>query len=181
MNNSCTKCGAPREQAEKFCANCGTEFEKSVITTEKKPLKKLTNNVIDKDLNQKRHTIGEYVGQGLLFAATIGLAAVAPAILLCLPFEILNLIRMIRRNIRIKSLKYYVLERSCEKKEYVEPDEGSNYWQLWFGDLTQEYNVAIEVDEEFYNATEIGEEFYVVFLRKDTTPTLCYRKSEWTK
>lgn len=182
MNKYCGNCGAKMAQDEKFCAICGTKFESNVIVPSDKPKNRLTNAVINKELHNQKHSIWEYLGQlallGLMFLV---LALGRPGIMLCsIPWTI-NVVRMIRDDIRRSKLEYYVLDRPCIEKKFVQGDDNPDEWQLWFENMNGDYNVAISVEKDFHDATEIGEEFYIVFLIKDKVPCLCYRKSEWVK
>lgn len=182
MSKYCGNCGSEMAQDEKFCAICGTKFESNVIATIDTPKKKLTNAVIDKELHNQKHTTWEYIGEFLLLGLMFVVVYLGrPGILLLsIPWAI-GLYRMIKHDIRRNKLKYYVLDRPCIEKKFVEGDESPDEWLLWFQNMTKELNVAISVKQDFYDATEIGEEFFVVFLHDDKLPCLCYRKSEWTK
>jgi len=182
MGKFCGSCGTIMEEDEKFCALCGTKYESNVITVPEKPKKKLTNAVINKELHNQKHSVWEYLGQCLLLGLMFVVVALGrPAIMIfSIPWAI-GIIRMIRQDIRRSKLKYYVLERPCIEKKFVEGDDNPDEWLLWFENMTRQLNVAISVKQDYFDATELGEEFYVVFLINEKTPCLCYRKSEWTK
>ncbi len=176
MSKYCGNCGQQMAQDEKFCAICGTKFESNVIASKKK----LTNAVIEKDLTAQKHSAWSFVFQGGLFLAMFILSYWRPGILLLSIPLVITVIRMIRDNTKRTTPKYYLLERKCIEKKIAENDDGPDYNQLWFENYNGTLRVALVVEKEFYDKTTIGEDFYIVFLVKDKTPCLCYRKSEWT-
>ena len=180
MGKYCGKCGTQMEQTHKFCAACGTMFESNLITPENTGKNLLTNAVIQKDLHSQKHSVWEFLGQLLLLGLMFLVAYLgSPAIFICGIFWVLNVINMIRHNVKRSRKKYYVLERDCIKKEFVEKDEDPDVWKLWFVNRNGELYVSLEVSRDFYDETQIGEGFYVVFLENDRTPSLCYRKTQW--
>ena len=165
---------------DKFCAICGTPFMPPQPMPIDPNKKRLTKAIIDKELHNQKHSFWEYLGQAALVGLMILIVNLGrPAILLCAIPLALNVINMIRHDIKRSALKYYILERPCIEKKFVEGDESPDDWQLWFNNRNGELNVALSVTQEFHDATELGEEFYVVFMERDKLPSLCYRKSEW--
>lgn len=182
MKKYCGNCGTEMAQDEKFCAICGTKFESNVITTTDIPKKKLTNAVIDKELHNQKHTAWEYLFEALIFVLILVVVYFGREMMLIfvIPWGI-SLYKMIQHDNRRSRLKYYVLDRPCKEKKFVENDDSPDEYLLWFENMTRELRVALSVKQDFYDATEIGDEFFVVFLHDDKLPCLCYRKSEWTK
>ncbi|MBR4282855.1 MAG: hypothetical protein IKT35_03985 [Clostridia bacterium] len=165
-----------------FCGACGTKFILRIFTQPNDPKKHLTNAVINKDIHNQKHSFWEYLGEAFLFGLMFVVVALGRPLILILGIPLLiSLILMIRDDIRRSKLKYYVIERKCLEKKFVEGDDSPDAWRLWFQNKKGNLYVAIDVEKSFYDATEIGEEFYVVFLEKDKTPCLCYKKSEWIR
>ena len=142
--------------------------------------KALTSAVIDGAFGSQKSSFLEY----LFTLAWIGVIVAFshffnPACYLCLiPFPF-TLIKSIKKDIRRKNLRYYVIERPCIDKKLAEYDESPDEWHLWFNNKDEDWKVAASVDKEFYDATEIGEDFYLVFAHDERIPCLWYRKSEW--
>lgn len=182
MSKYCSNCGTQMAQNEKFCAICGTKYESNVIVRVEQPKNKLTNAVINKALHNQRHSVWEYLGELLWFGLMLVLLALGRPLIMIfsIPWAI-NIVIMIKDDIRRSKLRYYVLERPCIEKKFVEDDDKPDEWQLWFENMNRDLKVAISVERDFHDSTEVGEEFYIVFLLNDKIPCLCYRKSEWTK
>lgn len=182
MQKNCYNCGSQMPRNAKFCGVCGAEFNINIIAQPHNSKTRLTNAIIDKDIHNQKHSVWEYLGQLLLLGLMfLVLALGRPGIMLLSIPWVINVIRMIRDDIRRSRLKYYVLERTCLEKKFVQGDDNPDTWQLWFENRNRDLYVAISVEQSFYDATEIGEEFFVVFLAQDKTPCLCYKKSEWAQ
>ncbi|MBQ5885463.1 MAG: zinc ribbon domain-containing protein [Clostridia bacterium] len=180
MQKYCGNCGAQMPKNVNFCGICGTRFNIQPAIQAHKTKTRLTNAVINKDIHNQKHTFWQYLGQlsllGLMFLVCfLG----NPLIMLCSIPWALTMIKMIRDDVRRSNLKYYVLERACMEKKVVQQDDGPDTLQLWFENATREFIVAVEVKQAVYDTAEVGEQFYIVFLAKEKTPCLCYKKSEW--
>ena len=142
--------------------------------------KALNTEVINYDFLGQKTSVGTYVGYAFWIIVIILFSTYFnPACYLCLIGYPFIIYKEIKKDIKRRNFQYFVIERPCLEKEYVEPDEDPNYWQLLFKNREGDYHVSIKVSEELYNITEIGEDFYLVFAKKERTPCLCYRENDW--
>lgn len=182
MQKYCCHCGAQVLPNFRFCTTCGVRVNTTPPVQSTCAKTTLTNAVINKDIHNQKHSVWAYLGQvlilGLMFLC---LALGRPWLMILSVPWCINLIKMIRDDVKRSKLKYYVLERPCLEKKFVQGDDKPDMWQLWFANADGSLFVAVSVEESCYNATEVGEEFFVVFLKKDKIPCLCYRKSEWVQ
>lgn len=180
MIKFCGNCGMRITQKGKYCGFCGKKLETDVVIPVDENRKQLTNDIINQDLHNQRHTVKDYLFEVFLLGLFILVVALGGYhILIMAPFWLLSLIRMIIHDVRRSQLQYYIIEKPCIGKKFVEHDDSPDEWQLWFENKSRNLHVAVGVEQKFYDLTEINEEFYVVFLEKDKVPCLCYRKSEW--
>lgn len=182
MEKYCQNCGTQMAEDEKFCAICGQKFECNLTAQTDIPKKKLTDAVIQADLQKQKHTAVDYIKQALLLGLMLLVLYLGrPAIMIfSIPWAI-NVYKMLRYDKKRSERRYWVVERLCEEKEFVEGDENPDQWRLWFSSMTEEKLVALQVQKDFYDATELEEAFFIVFLQGEKIPCLCYRKSEWMK
>lgn len=153
--------------------------QKNVTTISADYRRQLTDQIIKEDLL-------EQTTSDLLYAALIALLTVNlilailthPILYGCVAFFVALLGFFFIQDRKLTKPAYYVLERLCVKKQIITDD--TDQWQLWFETRERDRIAAALVNEELYDAAVIGEEFYVVFLENSKTPSLCYRKSEWT-
>ena len=175
----CRHCGAKLGTADRYCImcgklNCGDRSDPATATK-----KALTKAIVDKDLHNKRNSVFAYIGQFLILCMIIFVVCLGqPAILLLFIFWVLNVIRMIRGDIRKSKCKYYILERTCLHKDHY-TDDDIDALRLWFDNADGTLYISCEVKSDFYEQTNPGDNFYIVILKKENTPILCYRTSEW--
>lgn len=142
--------------------------------------KELTQTVIKNDFFQQKNSFLYYFLEVLWIGAIFAFSYfLSPACFLCLIPAVLLFIKEIRKDIRRRKLKFYVIERPCIKKDIYESNEDPDSYRLWFLNKEEDYNVSVTVEKEYYDATEIGDEFYVTFSVGEKLPCLWYRKSEW--
>ena len=179
MRKYCGKCGTQMPKDAKFCGVCGNRFHTNTVAQPNRSKTRLTNAIIDKDIHNQKHSVWEYLGQVLLLGLIVVVFMLGRPLIVvfCIPLA-LNIIRMIRDDIRRSKLKYYVLERPCLEKRFVESEDNPDVWQFWFENADRNLYVAVSVEQSVYDSTEVGEEFFVVFLAKDKTPCLCYKMNE---
>ena len=201
MVNFCGYCGAKREQDDKFCFCCGAKFEDTEVVSdeiesegviveeiesesaetkenaEDNFRERLTQEIICKDIEGKKHKIGDFLVDIIMLILCVGVGIWGGSGVIFLSvFWVASIIGKMKENIRFGQKRYYILERPCRKKEYR--DDGDDY-VLWFGDRTGKWLRAMYVDKAFYDVTEIDEDFYVVFVEHVKKPCLCYRKKDW--
>lgn len=177
MTNYCGMCGAKREQADKFCFRCGARLEETEVVGEESR-ERLTKELICRAMDAKKHSAGSFIGDAILLILAIVIGTYAnPLLYFSVIIGILSVINKIWENIDYRKKQYYILERSCVKKEYNDEEDVYN---LRFENRERDKWVAVNVDKELYDATEIGEEFYVVFVGFAETACLCYKKKHWT-
>lgn len=180
----CYKCGNQIAQNDKFCAICGAKTENVVNVEIEKTKKELTDDIIKNELSQQKSGAFVYILSIILLAfftfASLYLGGFYTVFsLITLSILLIETIQLIKNDKRSKQAKYYVLNRHCVKKT-IKEDDGTREYRLWFANRSEDLIVAIEVTRDFYFTTKENELFYVVFLEKEKTPRLCYRKSEWT-
>lgn len=136
MQNYCGSCGTKTPENARYCGVCGAKFQTQISIT-KETKNKLTNAVINKDLHNQKHSAWEYLGQAVLFVLILVLVYYGreASLLFAIPWAI-NVFIMLRHDSRRNKLKYYVLERPCIKKEFVEGDDCPDRWLLWFANMT---------------------------------------------
>lgn len=176
MRKYCGNCGRQMAQDEKFCAVCGSRFESNVVASKEK----LTDEIIKKSLTEQKSSIWKFIPAIILAILVFIMMTWKPGYVILLIPMIVIICQGLNYNDRRTNPKYFILERQCIKKSIETDDDESDVYQLWFTNNNGTKVVPIPVEKDFYDKTTVTEEFYIIFVLKEKTPCLCFRKSEWT-
>ncbi len=140
----------------------------------------LTGDIIKQDLRKSRRSFSAY-SNGVVIAVC-GIVLLVCGNVLGVAVIVLGLLKMLKIAFEdaLKTIgNYYVLERPCiNGRSFLYEDDATEY-RLFFKKKGKK-PVYVKVEEDYYNECNVGEEFYVVFLKGQRHPCLCYSKNEWT-
>lgn len=181
MSLTCKNCNSVMPDGSCFCSVCGKKLhtDESVEDLNKK---RLIDEIILRDIKKQKNSFRHYVGGIVLIVAIIVLFSLgAYMIILCIFPCVISLIKSISYDLRRVNPKFYIIERVCLSKNIVENDGSPDSYRIWFENASKQLLVAVDVEKGFFDQTCLGEEFYLVFLIKEKTPCLSFRKSEWVR
>lgn len=177
MEKHCANCGKQITEDMDLCSECGANI---VVSTDN-PKKNLTEEIIKNDLRKQRRTLKGYSDGIVIVVCSIVLLVCGSGLgVLAMALGLLKILRIVFEDVLKTIGKYYVLERPCIDGNLLLHEDETKEYRLLFVKKSQKKPVYLKVEDSFFYECNAGDEFYVVFLKGQKHPCLCYKKTEWT-